>query len=92
MVFNAMIKFYLSYGPLIWIFCSRKTNNIINKLHERELRITFRHYFRKYTSHHKNIKNALAITGAIRGSSNEKMYQELGFEYSSMVKDILSFL
>ena len=44
------------------------------------------------SSHHKNIKNALAITGAIRGSSNEKMYQELGFEYSSMVKDILSFL
>ena len=26
---------------------------------------------------------ALAITGAIRGSSKERLYQELGFEYSS---------
>ena len=43
-------------------------------------------YDRAYnTSFHQNIESiqynaALAITGAIRGTSREKLYQELGFE------------
>ena len=43
-------------------------------------------YDRAYnTSFHQNIKSiqynaALAITGAVRGTSREKLYQELGFE------------
>ena len=37
---------------------------------------------------------ALAIPGAIRGSSKERLYQELGFEYlsSNVVKKIMHFL
>ena len=44
-------------------------------------------YDRAYnTSFHQNIESiqynaALAITGAVRGTSKEKHYQELGFEY-----------
>ena len=30
-----------SYCPLIWMFCSRKLNNRINRLHERSLRIAY---------------------------------------------------
>ena len=43
-------------------------------------------YDRAYnTSFHQNIESiqynaALAITGAVRGTSREKLYQELGFE------------
>ena len=43
-------------------------------------------YDRAYnTSFHQNIESiqyntALAITGAVRGTSREKIYQELGFE------------
>ena len=34
-----MIKLQFSYCPLTWMFCSRKSNNLINKIHERSLRI-----------------------------------------------------
>ena len=34
-----MIKLQFSYCPFIWMFSSRKSNNIINKFHERSLRI-----------------------------------------------------
>ena len=36
-VFNAMIKSQFSYCPLIWMFYSRKSNDVINKFHERSL-------------------------------------------------------
>ena len=34
-----MIRSQFSYCPLIWMFSSRKSNNLINKVHERSLRI-----------------------------------------------------
>ena len=38
LVFNAVIKSHFSYCPLIWIFSSRRSNNLINRIHERSLR------------------------------------------------------
>ena len=32
-----MIKSQISYCPLIWMFSSRQSNNLINKFHERSL-------------------------------------------------------
>ena len=34
MIFNALLKSQFSYCPLVWMFCSRQTNNMINKIHE----------------------------------------------------------
>ena len=34
-----MIKSQVTYCPLIWIFCSRTSNNVISKIHERALRL-----------------------------------------------------
>ena len=34
-----MIKSPFSYYPLIWMFSSRKANNLINRIHERSIRI-----------------------------------------------------
>ena len=39
MIFNALIKSQFSYCPLVWMFYSRQTNNMINKIHERALRV-----------------------------------------------------
>ena len=36
---NGIIKSQFRYSPLVWIFFSRKSNNLINKIHERSLRI-----------------------------------------------------
>ena len=39
LIFDAIVKSQFSYCPLVWMFCSRQTNNMINKLHERALRL-----------------------------------------------------
>ena len=39
LLFNAVVKSQFNYCPLIWIFCSKISNNIINKVHERTLRV-----------------------------------------------------
>ena len=39
LIFNSMIKSHFNYCPLIWMFCSRTSNNRINKIHERSLRV-----------------------------------------------------
>ena len=39
LIFNSMIKSHFTYYPLVWVFCSRTTNNLINKTHERSLRL-----------------------------------------------------
>ena len=36
---NSIIKFQFSYCPLIWMFCSRSLNNLINRIHKRALRL-----------------------------------------------------
>ena len=67
---RAFIESQLSYCPLIWMFHSRTPNSKINRLHEKALRITYKHYKSKFDEllekdgsfgiHHKNIKT-LAI-------------------------------
>ena len=37
-LFNAVIKSHFSYCPLIWMFSSRRSNNLINRIDERSLR------------------------------------------------------
>ena len=36
---NSIIKSHFSYCPLIWMFCSRFLNNLINRIHELALRL-----------------------------------------------------
>ena len=59
-----------SYCPLLWMFCSRKLNHKINRLHERALRIAYDDYTSSFedlltrdgtvTVHHRNLR-VLAI-------------------------------
>ena len=38
--YKSMIKSQFNYCPLVWMFCSRQSNNLINKIHEWSLRIS----------------------------------------------------
>ena len=38
-LYNSMIKSQFSYCPLIWMFCSRRSNTLVNNVHERALGI-----------------------------------------------------
>ena len=40
-LYKSMIKSQFNYCPLVWMFCSRQSNNLINKIHERSLRISY---------------------------------------------------
>ena len=58
-----------SYCSLVWMFCSRKTNNIINKIHERALRIALNDHISDFeimlrnindiTIHYRNIQTLM---------------------------------
>ena len=39
LLLNLIIKSQFSYCPLIWMSCSRSLNNLINRIHERALRL-----------------------------------------------------
>ena len=39
LLYKSMIKSQFNYCPLVWMFCSRQSNNLINKVHERGLRL-----------------------------------------------------
>ena len=34
LLFNALEKSQFGFCPLVWMFCSRTSNNMINKVHE----------------------------------------------------------
>ena len=41
---KTFVIFQFKYGPLVWMFQSRKLNNCINSIHERALRVTNQDY------------------------------------------------
>ena len=62
---KTFIESQFSYCPLVWMFCSKKMNKKINRLHERALRIVYNNYRSTYEEllredgslsvHHRNI-------------------------------------
>ena len=42
LLYNSFILSNFSYCPLIWMFCSKKENNLINEVHKKALRIVYK--------------------------------------------------
>ena len=42
LLFNAAVESQFNYCPLVWMFCSRTSNNIIDKVHDWVLRVILR--------------------------------------------------
>ena len=42
LLYKSTIKSQFNYCPLVWMVCSRQSNNLINKIHERSLRISYK--------------------------------------------------
>ena len=58
LLFNSIIKSQFSYCPLVWMFCSRRSNSLVNNVHERALRIVHDNHNSSYsecTIHQQNI-------------------------------------
>ena len=65
LLFNTVMKSHFNYCPLIWIFSSRRSNNLINRIHKRSLRTVYNDTSslfqllqrnRSVSIHHKNIQ------------------------------------
>ena len=57
MIFNALIKSQFSYCTLVWMFCSRQTKNMINKIHEGALRIVLNDHISDFETILRNIND-----------------------------------
>ena len=64
-----MIKSQFNYCPLVWMFCSRKSNNLINKVQGRALRLITNDYqssfnfllnkFNEFSVHQRNLQTLM---------------------------------
>ena len=43
-IYNTMIKSQFNYFPLVWMFYSRKSNNMVNKVQKIALRLTYKQF------------------------------------------------
>ena len=41
-LYKSVIKFQFNYSALVWIYCSRQSKNLINRVYERDPRLTCR--------------------------------------------------
>ena len=41
LLYKSIIKSQFAYFPLVWMFCFRQSNNVINKVHERALKLIY---------------------------------------------------
>ena len=66
---NSILKSQFIYCPLLWMFCSRTSNSMIHKVHERPLRVVLNDHTRGFKTllrqnndvcnHHRNIQTLL---------------------------------
>ena len=72
-----MIKSQFTYCPLVWMFCSRTSNNLINETHERSLRLILNDHESSFvevrndndiTYHQKSIQ--ILLTEAFKTTKN----------------------
>ena len=60
-----MIKSQFNYCPLVWMFCSRQSNNLINKMYEQSLKISHKDqktsYHNLLQTHNKRIMKSASV-------------------------------
>ena len=73
---NTVIKSQFSYYPLLWMFCSRSLNGVLNQIYEHVLRLI-------YNDHVSSFEDFLEI-------SNEKTIRQQNLEF--FAKEIYKFV
>ena len=78
--FNSIIKLQFNYCPLTWMFCSRASNNITNKIHEQALRLILKDHTSDSNTllqnnndtcnHHRNMQTLMAEIYKLKNNLN----------------------
>ena len=50
LLMESFIIAQFNYCPIVWMYCQRRSNNLINRIHERALRIAYNDYVSDYSS------------------------------------------
>lgn len=58
-LYNAYILSCFSYCPIVWMFCNKMSNNLIDKTHKRALRVV-------YNCYDKSLEELLQIDGSLK--------------------------
>ena len=51
LLLNAFITPQFSYAPVVWMFCSRKQNHHISRIHKRALRVVYKYHNSSFVEH-----------------------------------------
>ena len=94
-LFKAFVESQFKYCPIVWMFHSRRTNNKINRLHERALRIvydddvsTFDQLLamdKSFCIHHQNIQRLLTEIYKVLHDISGNSWKELFVKRESMI-------
>ena len=76
---KSFITSQFSYCPIIWMYCQRKSNNLINKIHERALRIA-------YNDFNSDFESLLAKDDSV--SIHDRNIQALAIQVYKTVNDL----
>ena len=90
-LFKAFVESQFKYCPIVWIFYTRRTNNKINRLHERALRIVYDGDFstfhqllvmdKSFCIHHQNIQRLLIEICIVTHSVNSVLKGKNSLRY-----------
>ena len=103
LIYDSSFKGKLSFCPLLWRFCSRRSNHLINKLQERALRIAYNDFNSSFsellemanesTIHIRNLKSLLTeVYKSLNGLSppvmNEYVINTIAFRHPRIWQNI----
>ena len=84
---KSFILSQFNYCPIIWMHCQRKCNNLINRIHERALRIAYNDYISDFKALLKNDKSVTIHQKNIEALLLE-IYKTLNNLNPTFMKDI----
>ena len=86
LLMNSFVLSQFNYCPIIWMYCQRQSNNLINKIHERALRIAYNDYVSSFETlleregsisiHQKNIETLATEIFKTKNDLKPKLYEK----------------
>ena len=105
LLYKSMIKSQFNYCPLVWMFCSRQSSNLIDKAHERGLRLTYRDEAKDFQQilreqnefkiHQRNLQVLMTevheIVNGIALATNSEFFFSISLQYKQHQKLLRNF-